>query len=107
MQEKLTVIAEVRARSGMEEKVRQALLALVSPTHGEEGCLDYDLHESIDEKGLFYFYENWTTEKALSRHLETPHLKALGVQLDGCLAEPVQIVRCRRLHAPKTLLSSR
>ncbi len=105
MQEKLTVIAEIKARPGMEEKVRKALLALVPPTHAEEGCLDYDLHESLDEKGLFYFYENWTEDSALGRHLESSHLKALPGQIEGCLAAPVKIVRCRRLHEPKPALS--
>lgn len=28
------------------ETIRDAALAMVSPTHLEEGCLQYDLHES-------------------------------------------------------------
>lgn len=105
MQEKLTVIAKIKARSGKEDLVRQALLSLVQPTHAEEGCLDYDLHESVDEKGLFYFYENWVCEKALNEHLETPHLKGFAAQASEWLAAPVEIIRCRALHAPKPLLS--
>lgn len=102
MKDKLTVIAEMQALPGKEAQLREALLGLVNPTHSEEGCLDYDLHESTDTKGLFYFYENWTDERALERHLGSPHLKALPSKIEGCLAGPAKIIRCRRLHAPKT-----
>lgn len=102
MIEKLTVLAEMRARTGKESQLRSALLDLVGPTHAEEGCLDYDLHESLDEKGLFWFYENWTSAEALEKHLGSAHLQALPAKLEGLLDGPVRIIRCRRLHAPKS-----
>ncbi|RZM27129.1 MAG: hypothetical protein EOO88_14520, partial [Pedobacter sp.] len=53
----------------------QQALAMVSPTHLEEGCLQYDLHEShavpdvrnLENKGKvsFVFIERWKTEEDL------------------------------------------
>ena len=88
---RLTVVARIMAKTGMEEQVRQGLLALVAPTRSETGCINYDLHQANDEKGLFLFYENWTDRKALDEHLRTPHLQGFLKQADDLLAEPVEI----------------
>jgi quinol monooxygenase YgiN len=58
----VTVFALVKAKPGMEETVKQELLALVGPTLKEEGCLNYGLHQSLDNKAWFRFYENWTSK---------------------------------------------
>ncbi len=57
--QRITVLALVKAKEGMEETVREELLALVNPTRSEPGCINYDLHQATDEKSLFMFYENW------------------------------------------------
>jgi len=43
---KVTVFALVQAKPGMEETVKQELLALIGPTRSEEECINYDLHQS-------------------------------------------------------------
>ena len=53
----VSVFALVKAKPGMEETVKQELLALVGPTLKEEGCLNYELHQSVDNKAWFRFYE--------------------------------------------------
>src|SRR5262249_57538971 len=52
----VTVFALVKAKSGMEETVKKELSALVAPTLKEEGCINYDLHQSLDHAGHFRFY---------------------------------------------------
>jgi len=54
---KVTVLARMKAKRGMEEKVKQELLSLVGPTHAEAGCINYDLHQSVQDKTLFMLYE--------------------------------------------------
>ncbi len=51
----LTVIAHMRARPGQEDRLRSALEALVEPTSREPGYVNYDLHESVDQPGHFFF----------------------------------------------------
>lgn len=87
----LTVVARIRAKAGLEEQVREALLALVAPTRAETGCLNYDLHQSQDDPGLFLFYENWRSRQDLEAHLQTPHLQQFLARAPELLAEPVEI----------------
>ena len=88
---KVTVFALLTAKPGMEETVKQELLALVRPTRTEEGCINYDLHQSLDHKGQFRFYENWTSKELLERHLESAHVKRFIAKAEKLLAEPPEI----------------
>ena len=88
---KVTVFALLKAKPGMEETVKQELLALVGPTHTEEGCINYDLHQSLDHKGQFRFYENWTSKELLECHLRSAHVKRFIAKADQLLAEPPEI----------------
>jgi quinol monooxygenase YgiN len=74
MGEMLTVIAHARAKPGKEVQAREILRDLVAPTRLEEGCIDYDLHQSVEDPSLFVFYENWTTRTALEAHARSPHI---------------------------------
>lgn len=73
----LTVVAEIIAKPGFEERLREELLRCIEPTRAEDGCLQYDLHVAADKPGHFLFYENWTSREALDRHMATPHLQRL------------------------------
>ena len=88
---KVTVFALVKAKPGMEETVKQELLALVGPTRSEEGCLNYDLHQSLERNGHFRFYENWTSKELLDWHLQSAHVKRFIAKADQLLAEPPEI----------------
>lgn len=94
---KVTVIARVRSREGFEEQIRQECLALVAPSRKEEGCINYDLHQSIDDPALFIFYENWESRDDVEHHLEMPHCQAFDERTDGMLAEPEEITFCEMI----------
>ena len=87
----VTVIARVRAKQGMEETVKNALLSLIEPSRADEGCINYDLHQDPGNPALFMFHENWTSEEALNNHLATPHLKAFIEKADELLADPLDV----------------
>ena len=88
---KVTVVARIRAKKGMEEIVKQELIALVSPTRSEKGCINYDLHRSVEDKSLFMFYENWVSKKALDEHLAMPHMQSHLKRANEILAGPPEI----------------
>jgi len=89
--DKLTVIARIKAKPGMEERAKQELLKLLAPTRAEPGCINYDMHQSVNDASLFLFHENWTSEENLKRHLETSHIRNWFQQADELLAAPVEI----------------
>lgn len=45
----LTVIAYMKAAPGKEEELRVELEALIEPTSQEDGFVNYDLHQSVED----------------------------------------------------------
>lgn len=88
---KVTVLAHINAKPGMADAVKQEVMALVSPTRQEPGCINYDLHQSSSDPCLFMLYENWKSIKDLEEHLELPYLKAFKEKADRLLAAPLDI----------------
>ncbi len=90
-EKKVTVVARIKAKVGMEEKVKGKLLSLVTPTRSEAGCINYDLHQSMDDQCLFMLYENWVSREDLDKHLEMPYLKAWREEGKDFLEKPTEI----------------
>jgi quinol monooxygenase YgiN len=88
----LTVIAQIKAKPGKEAQVRQELLSLVAPSRKDAGCLNYDLHQGVDNSALFLFHENWTSKAHLDQHLQKPDLQAVLGRVGQLVAEPPQIM---------------
>lgn len=87
----LTVVAEMKAKVGKEAELKKELLGLLAPTRKEEGCINYDMHQSNEDPGFFVFYENWTSKEHLDKHLKTPHLEAFFAKESELLEGNVQI----------------
>lgn len=95
--ELLTVVATMRARAGKEDALRDALVSLVEPTSREQGYVNYDLHENLEQPGDFAFYENWETPEHLDAHLAAPHLVEFVGRIPDLLDGPLVVRRMRRL----------
>ena len=94
----LTVIAYMKAAPGKEDELRTALEALIEPTTQEAGFVNYDLHESTEEPGAFFFYENWESAEHLDAHLATPHLVDFASRMGAWLDDSgLTINRVRRI----------
>lgn len=72
------LLAEIQAKPGKEQIVKQALLQLLEPTRQEEGCQQYELFADEQVEGLFLMQEIWSTEQALEGHNNTAHLRNFG-----------------------------
>ncbi len=79
----VVLVAQVKAKKGEEDTVKEALSSMVEPTRKEKGCIHYILHQATGDKTAFMFYEVWASRKALKQHGQTPHMKALGGKLKG------------------------
>ncbi len=97
MNAKVTVIARVRAKPGLEAKVKQECLALVAPSREEKGCINYDLYQSTDDPTLFIFYEKWASRGDIARHLDMAHCSLFDERTEGMLVEPEEITLCRMI----------
>jgi quinol monooxygenase YgiN len=94
----LTVIASMKAAAGKEDDLRAALEALIEPTSQEDGFVNYDLHQAVDDPGTFFFYENWESAAHLDAHLATPHLVDFADRMGALLDDDgLTINRLRRI----------
>jgi quinol monooxygenase YgiN len=96
-QKPLTVIAVFKAKPGKEEALKQAITACIAPTRAEEGCVNYDLHQSLDDRTVFTLYENWRSKQDLDQHLQMPYLQNLLGRADELFAEPPDIQLLERI----------
>ncbi|MBE8714872.1 putative quinol monooxygenase [Sphingobacterium hungaricum] len=87
MSNKIYLTALIKAKSQHREEIKQILQNLVIETRQEEGCERYDLHQGIDDKDLFTFYEIWKDKEALDYHNNQPYILALAEQTAHKLQE--------------------
>src|ERR1700712_5494718 len=67
---KITVVAQIREKSGHEDEVRAAFTKVVGPSQKEAGCIKYNLYEDKHYTGSFFTIEEWESEEALEVHLQ-------------------------------------
>lgn len=91
MQGKVTVVARFRAKAGKEDDLKKLLLALIEPGRLDDGCINYDLHQAIDDPALFIFYENWQSRKHLERHSGMIHVRDFRSRANALLAEAPEL----------------
>jgi quinol monooxygenase YgiN len=94
----LTVIAYMRAAPGKRDELRAALESLIEPTSQEEGYVNYDLHQGVEDPDRFFFYENWESGEHLDAHLAAPHLVEFADRIPDLLDENgLTVNRVRRI----------
>lgn len=101
MSQKITVVARLKARDGMESRVKSELLKMVEETHKEPGCINYDLHSSIDDPKTFLFHENWESRAALDKHMQTSHFLRLSSLVPELFSEDPEIKLYELISSPK------
>jgi quinol monooxygenase YgiN len=88
----------MRAASGKRDELRAALEALIEPTSQEEGYVNYDLHQSVEDPDRFFFYKDWECGEHLDTHLAAPHLVEFAARIPELLDENgLTVNRVRRI----------
>src|SRR5579872_2523962 len=93
----VTVVAILKAKPGKQAALKKELLKLIPPTLKEPGCINYDLHQDIEDPTRFVFHEKWKDRAHLEAHLCRPHLQAFDAKADKLLSEPVELILGERI----------
>jgi len=88
----IVVVGSLKARPGKEADTAEALGALVAPTHAEDGCILYALHQGVADPTRFAFIERWDSQEHLDAHFGTEHMATALARVDELLSEPPDIV---------------
>ena len=97
-----TNLAFFRARRGQSEALGAALAALVEPTRGEAGCLNYDLHQSLENAEIWFVYENWRSMQDLDSHMKSVHLSAFLTAAPTLVEGDIDLRRFTMISMPAT-----
>lgn len=95
------MIATLKAKPGSEAEVRAVIQEMVQNTRKEEGCLLYDVVESLATPVSFTFVEKWTDQEALAKHAKQNHMKVAGKALSTLLSQPAEVVPCKPFAVSK------
>jgi quinol monooxygenase YgiN len=83
MKKQFPMIVKFEVKPNKIDFVKTELIKLLEPTRKENGCLQYDLHQDIDDPSILMFYEIWETKEAWMAHDLTKHVKDLVKAIDG------------------------
>ncbi|WP_187369123.1 putative quinol monooxygenase [Baekduia soli] len=93
----IVVVATLQVQPGKEDEGRAVLAEVLAPTHAEDGCLGYALHQDVADPTRFVFVERWASEEALGTHRRAPHIKAMGAKFAPIAAAAPDVVITRAL----------
>ena len=96
----VTNLAFFRAQRGQSEALGAALAALVKPTRLEAGCLNYDLHRSVDDADVWLVYENWRAPEGFDAHMVSEHLQTFLKATPDLVAGNIDLRRFRMISCP-------
>src|SRR3990167_2186446 len=89
-----TVMIAGIAKSGMEDYVKRFLKQLMEHSRKDNGCIIYNIHQSIDNPSEFMVYMQWKSKKSNTnlqkKCLKSNRLKHIGI----CLIRNRQVI-CR------------
>lgn len=89
--EKIILIARLKVRDNTVEEAKDLALKIVADSRTEKGCINYDVHQAIDDPTVFVWHETWKDKAALEAHFELPYLKEFFEKAVALAAEPPQI----------------
>lgn len=84
----IALVAVLRVKPGMEEKVKQAILEMTAEVHKhEKNCLLYEPYMPVDGRAEIHVLEKYIDLKALDEHRKTAHYLRLREKISDALAE--------------------
>jgi quinol monooxygenase YgiN len=87
------VVAEVRAKPGKEDELRNATLPLVMDVRAEPNNRLYFLHEDRNARGHFVFYEIFASKADFDAHNATSHVQRWFARLPELADGDVSVVQ--------------
>jgi quinol monooxygenase YgiN len=91
------VVADIRAKPGKEDELRQATLPLVMEVRSEPHNRLYFLHEDRNAPGHFVFYEIFASKADFDAHNATSHVQRWFARLPELAEGDVGVVHLQIL----------
>lgn len=96
MPEILTVCAYIKVKKNNLGFVKSEAMKLVKSTLDEKGCIQYILHQDIDQPEIFIFFEKWENNESCEKHMKNNHTKEFINAVDKFVVK-IKISKIREL----------
>ena len=81
----------------IDPKIRE----LAHTSKYDEGCIQYTLHQSIEDPNTYLIYEIWESPHALQLHADSPHVKEWEALIKDKLVD-FELLKLEKDHNPDT-----
>lgn len=89
--EKIVLIARLKVKADKIAELKSAASSIVADSRAEAGCINYDIHQSVEDETLFFWHETWVNKAALDEHFATPFFGEFFKVVGEIAEEPPQI----------------
>lgn len=90
---KIYITAIIKAKEEHNAEVLAILQNMVKETRNEKDCELYTLHQDIEDKNQFVFYEIWKNQEGLTQHNQQPYIQDFAAIIDKKLQGKPQILK--------------
>lgn len=90
--ENIVLFARLKVKQGNAETAKRAALAIIEKSRHENGCLNYDFHQAIDDETIFLWHETWENKAAIDAHANSSHFKEFSAAIENITDEPLQVI---------------
>lgn len=91
----LTVV--LKSKEEFTGKVKELLENLVENSRKESGCLQYDLHQNIENPDVFIFHEVWENKEIFDVHNSQQYITAFFEMAPNLLSEKPEVIFTNKL----------
>ena len=95
----LTVI--LKSKTEFTKKVKELLENLVEKSIKEEGCIQYDLHQNIENSNVFILHEVWQNQEIFDLHNSQKYVKSFFKKASDLLSEKPQVIFTNKIAYKK------
>ncbi len=93
----INITVLLKSKEEHTEKLKGLLENLVASSRQEPGCVQYDLHQDVQDSSTFVFHEVWENKEALGIHNSQEYFKSFFAQAPDLLLEKPQIIVTNKL----------
>ena len=93
--DQIAVTAILKPKEGQEENVLRVLQEVLKGSRNEEGNIQYDVHQSIEDT-TFVIYEVWKDQQAIETHINSEHYEKYRQDISS-LIESREVYKMKKL----------
>ncbi|WP_298396587.1 putative quinol monooxygenase [Flavobacterium sp.] len=89
---KINITVLLKSKIETADKLNALLEGLVEKSRKEEGCIQYDLHQDVENSNVFILHEVWQNKAIFDLHNSQEYVKHFFSNVPELLGEKPQII---------------